>query len=212
MKMFVNNSIDLICITYFLYKTVLNCLVAVKSCFWQYDLWLIFRKVLKIYVIIIFPDPKPLFCIRELSSCCFSINFWGYRHSHSGNFRREAKKRCWKITKKFLTFLTLFKTLRTSQERHGDLFGQLEEFVCFVCCAKVDSINNVKWNKFYFFNSLQGGPSVSCNTRNKRPWWLPNDKMLWINETFPGETEIIRQEADDGNQYVSQDYAIGSNV
>ena len=146
--MFVNNSIDLTCITYFLYKTVLNCLVAVKSCFWQYDLWLIFRKVLKIYVIIIFPDPKPLFCIRELSSCCFSINFWGYRHSHSGNFRREAKKRCWKITKKFLTFLTLFKTLRTSQERHGDLFGQLEEFVCFVCCAKVDSINNVKWNKF----------------------------------------------------------------
>ena len=36
--------------------------------------------------------------------------------------------------------------------------------------------------------------------------------MLWINETFPGETEIIRQEADDGNQYVPQDYAIGSNV
>ena len=57
---------------------------------------------------------------------------------------REVKKKCWKIIDKFLT---RFKTLGTSQEQHGDLFYQLEELVCFVYCAKVNSINNVIWKK-----------------------------------------------------------------
>ena len=81
----------------------------------------------------------------------------------------------------FSTFLPCFKTLGTSQERHGDLFDQLEEFVCFMYGAKVKSINNLRWKKFdqkpqrehkvVDLASLPPSlpPSVSCNTRNKRP-------------------------------------------
>ena len=200
MKMFVNNCINIICTIYYLSKTVLNCLVVVKISFWQYDLLLIFTKVLKIYAIIIFvniQDLKLLFYIREPSSCCYSISFWEYWHSHSGNFcslwsqashyctidsvsvkkekdclvgynrvdRRvlfdisrityiqwkwlyiiffsgETKKKRWKTFEKFPIFLTCFKTLYTSQERHGDFFDQLEEFVCTVYGAKVNNFNN----------------------------------------------------------------------
>ena len=47
MKMFASNCIDLTYIIYYLSKTVLNFLVVVKRSFWQYDLSLIFTKVLK---------------------------------------------------------------------------------------------------------------------------------------------------------------------
>ena len=68
MKMFASNCIDLTYIIYYLSKTVLNCLVVVKRSFWQYDLSLIFTKVLKEYVIIFFvniQDVKAPFCIGE---------------------------------------------------------------------------------------------------------------------------------------------------
>ena len=38
--------------------------------------------------------------------------------------------------------------------------------------------------------------------------WLPNGKILWMDETFADEIEKIRQEAGDGNK----DYAKESNV
>ena len=78
MKIFVNNCIDLIRIIYYLQKTVLNCLVVVKT--WQHDWSFIFKKVLKICAIIIFvniADLRPLFCIRKPLPCCCSISFWG---------------------------------------------------------------------------------------------------------------------------------------
>ena len=59
---------------------------------------------------------------------------------------------------------------------------------------------------------MQAGPSVSCNARNKRSWWLPNGKILWMDEAFPDEIEKIRHEVDDGNEYVCHDYAIRGNV
>ena len=40
--------------------------------------------MIKVFVNI--QDLKLLFCIREPSSCCYYINFWGYWHSYSGNF------------------------------------------------------------------------------------------------------------------------------
>ena len=64
--MFPNNTIDLICIIYYLSKAGLNCIVVVKTSFWEYGLSLKFTKVLKIYAIIFFvniTDLKPPFCI-----------------------------------------------------------------------------------------------------------------------------------------------------
>ena len=65
---------------------------------------------------------------------------------------KEAKKKYWKITEKFLQFWTCLKMWGASQERHGCLFEQLQELVCSVSRAKVN----------IFFTSFQAGPSVSC--------------------------------------------------
>ena len=96
-------------------------------------------------------------------------------------FSREAKKKCWKIIEKFSEFLICFEMLCTSQEWHGELFDQLEKFVCFVYGGNIRNISNLRsikisareeiWSKaseriqsstFGFFTSLQACPSVSC--------------------------------------------------
>ena len=70
-------------------------------------------------------------------------------HAFSGDdyissFSSETKKKCWNIHERFPELFTCFKTLGRSQERHEDLFAQLEEFVCFVHSAKVININNIR--------------------------------------------------------------------
>ena len=120
-------------------------------------------------------------------------------HAFSGNdyissYFWEAKKNYWKITEKFPQFRTCLKMWGISHERHGDLFEQLEDLVCFVSGAKVKK----------FFSSFQAGPSVSCQPsklecicqicggHSVQPiitipdyGWLPNDKILSMDEVSP---------------------------
>ena len=48
----------------------------------------------------------------------------------------------WEIFKNFNLLINLSRNL------HGDLFDQLEEFVCIFSVAKGRSINNACWNRF----------------------------------------------------------------
>ena len=59
-------------------------------------------------------------------------------------------------------------------------------------------------SRFGFYTSLQAGP-LSCNTKNKRAWYLPNGKLLGMDEAFLEQIEKIRQEADGSNKYVESD-------
>ena len=49
-----------------------------------------------------------------------------------------------KMLEDYWEIFSLLQNVSYSQERHGDLFDQLEEFVCFVHGAKVKNINNVR--------------------------------------------------------------------
>ena len=147
--------------------------------------------------------------------CYYSIKFWGFWHSHSGNFcyrielkhritidnvSVKKKKNVWLVKieltekyclalveipafsgndytssffkrskekmlediDKFPKFLTDFNTLCTSQEWHGDLFDQLEEFVCFVYGSKIKNINNLDGrNLIKSFREYKVADSVS---------------------------------------------------
>ena len=56
-------------------------------------------------------------------------------------FSREANEKCWNIIRKFQK--TCFSELCTSLEQHGDLFDQLEGFVCFTYGADVKKVSTM---------------------------------------------------------------------
>ena len=127
----------------------------------------------------------------------------------------------WEILK----FLTYFKAPATSHEQHGDLFDQLEEFVCYVYCAKANSIHNVNWRKLD--QKLQREHKVAdlaslppckqvllyhaiAEIKDHRGF-LTVKYFGWMR-LYQTKLKKIRQEVDDGNEYVCQGYAIGCNV
>ena len=117
--------------------------------FWQFLLFLNWTIALQSTVFLQRRE-KILGTIKLAEEYCMALVG---THAFSGNdyissFSSEPKKKCWNIHEKFPKLFTCFKTLVRTQERHEDLFGQLEEFVCFVHSAKVININDIRQKKF----------------------------------------------------------------
>ena len=74
-------------------------------------------------------------------------------HAFSGNdyvssFFKKGKDQFWKPLEKFEKFHDCFSNLAVQYEISEELFKQLEEFVCYLCGMRINSVNEVRWRLF----------------------------------------------------------------